>query len=691
MTLPIKQPPAPPDVEANSPPPPKPATPRGPVRLALYAIVGVVFGLALALIVFLWTANWNQLRGPIGRYASARAQRHIEIDGDLKVHLLTWTPTLTVQGLKVGNPGWAGPGDVAEVDRLIVSLRLKSLLTGRVVLPLLELDRPAANLLRDQQGRVNWAVGAPDAGTKPFRLPPIQRFVINDGRLKLVDLKRRMTLDGIVTSNESAGGPAAHAFSLVGQGKLNERPFSLQAGGGSLLNLEVDKPYAFTFDLQGVDAQIEATGHLAKPFDFNNFAMDLRLKGRDMADLYYVTDLALPNTPAYDVRGSLTHAGRAYDFKNMSGRIGDSDIAGELKETRSEQNRPTVAADLSSRVLDFKDLAALFGGRPTKSAAEDRPGSTKAGAGTGPGPRKLLPDATLATDRLRGMDATLRYRAAVVKSPYLPLRQAALDLSLQNGVLSIEPVSFSFPQGRISATVRLDARGSTPVTDVDARLSNASLQEFAPRTGNGPPPVEGVVLARAKLHGVGASVHRAAAASSGAVTAVIPGGKIRSAFAELLGVSAGKGLGLLLAKSQQQSDLRCAVANFAVRDGVMQAQTVVFDTDVVKVTGSGSVDLGAETLDLRFKGETKKFRATHVFLPITVAGALASPKLGVQPASALSQAGLAATLGVVLGPLGAIIPFIDPGLAKNADCAALLAESRSSGAPVTAKAAPVHH
>ncbi len=62
-------------------------------------VAGLVALLAVAVTLFLWLANWNMLRGPISRFASARLHRHVEIDGDLKVHLLTFTPTVSVGDL----------------------------------------------------------------------------------------------------------------------------------------------------------------------------------------------------------------------------------------------------------------------------------------------------------------------------------------------------------------------------------------------------------------------------------------------------------------------------------------------------------------------------------------------------------------------------------------------------------------
>ena len=77
------------------------------------------------------------------------------------------------------------------------------------------------------------------------------------------------------------------------------------------------------------------------------------------------------------------------------------------------------------------------------------------------------------------MDATLHYHAQAIKSLFLPLKQATLDLNLDHGVLAIDPVAFDFPQGRFTAQVTLDARGAVPITDTDMRLSNVSLQEFS--------------------------------------------------------------------------------------------------------------------------------------------------------------------------------------------------------------------
>jgi uncharacterized protein involved in outer membrane biogenesis len=640
-------------------------------------------GLAFAVLVTAWLLafalfDWDWARVPIARLASDAAGRRVRIDGHLRVHLLSLTPRLTVGGLKIGQPAWAGDGDMAEVDQLIVEARLLPLLAGRLVLPLLELDRANLDLRSDAKNGSNWSLGKGGSGGT---LPTIERFVVDQGHLRFFDARRKLTIVGVIDTNERAGGPAAHAFSLEGEGTLNAEPFHLKLDGGPLINVKSGAPYPFSSDIHAGQTHVVANGTLSKALNFDAYSTDLHLTGPDLARLYDLIGIPLPNTPAYDLHGRLDHQGKIYDFTGIAGRLGDSDLAGRFSVTTAN-GRPFVDAWLRSRLLDFKDLGVLFGGPPPVAGkAASSPGKPAALPATAAQPR-LFPDATLATEKLRKIDANLDYAAGSVANTVLPLRHVRLKLTLDRGLLTADPLDFDFPQGRLTSKIVLNGRGEVPVTSLDARLSNAELRNFVPGAKGAPAPIEGQLAARVKLTGAGDSVHRVAANADGAVTLVIPHGHMRQAFAELLGVNAGKGLSLLLSKNNAQSEVRCGVAAFDVHHGQMAARTIVFDTDVVRVNGTGGANLWSETLDLVFKGDSKKARLLHVLLPITVRGNFRSPELGVQPGSAIAQGGAAVALGAALGPLAAILPFVDPGLGKSADCAALMSEAKSAPAPV---------
>lgn len=653
------------------------------VRRVLAWTGGVLGGLVLAVILFLLLVDWNAMRGPISRYASARLHREVAIDGDLKVHPWSWSPSATADGIRIGNPAWAGKGQMTRIGRLSVGIRLLPLLKGDVDMPLLKLDQARVDLVRDRTGRTNWDFSDGKRKQKPLKAPPIRRFIINDGELSYIDDKRGLRFDGVINAAETLGA-SGHGFELSGKGALNRQPFLLRVTGGLLLNIKRDKPYPFDADVRAGATHVVARGAIPKPFDLGRFAMNVTAQGPDLADLYGLTGVTLPNTPPYRLSGRLSRNGETFNIAGLGGRLGDSDIAGGLSvDTGGE--RPFLKADLHSKSLDFDDLATVFGGAPSTKPGETVSADQKALAEKMAAQQRFLPDATLKVDRIRAMDADVAFRADVVRDAPFPLQAAQVKLKLQKGVLRADPLDVTLAQGRLTGWVSLDARLATPVTDMDVRLSGARLEKLIPlRAGEN--PLTGAVMARVKLTGQGASVHRAAADADGEVLVVVPNGEIRKAFAELIGVNLTKGLGLLLSDNQEKTDIRCAVAHFQVRDGLLDANHIVFDTGPVLGVGSGTLNLGTERMSFQIAGKPKKLRLIRLMAPITVSGPIRAPKVGLETTGAITQGGLAAVLAAVATPLAAILPFIDPGLAKDANCAALIAEATHSGAPVQTRA-----
>lgn len=629
---------------------------------------GITLALAVGFLLFLVLFDWNWLRGPISRAASASTGREVLLNGDLDVRLFSWTPSATVRRLTVGGPAWARGRNTAEVEQLDVSVRLRRLFLGQVEVSSLTMTRPTVHLIVDAQGRRSWDLkpDRPDDG-RGAKLPVIQRLVIKDGRLTLDEQRRGMKLDAMVAAREARSPEEGESgFQLDGKGTMNGAPLTLRVTGGPFVNIRRDRPYAFTADLSGAGSRLKAEGAVTRPFDLGRFNAVLELEGRDLADLYLLTGITTPNTPPYRLSGRLSRDGALFRFADFSGRVGSSDLSGTLEVNKIGARR-RVDAELASRSLDIDDLAAVLGARPRVTS-----GGTVASSGA---PGKLLPDAPLRTERLRAMDGSLSYRAASVKANTLDIRQVRLGADLKDGILKLNPVSFTFNRGELNGTARIDARRSTPYSAVDFRLSGYPLESIIPARG-GAPTVTGRALGRAKLEGPGASIHDLAANSKGTISLVVPQGRMRSAFAELLGINVGAGLRKLLSGDQSTSGIRCAVADFTVAGGVATSRTLVIDTDVVLAQGSGTIDLGAETMNLRIDGETKKPRLLRVWAPITVKGPLVSPSLGVDVSAVATQGGIVGALATLVNPVAALLGFIDPGLAEDADCGALIAGAR---------------
>ena len=337
----------------------------GRTALVLAAFVGVV-ALVLA------TLDWNAMRGPLSRHLSARLERDVRIDADLDVTLFSWTPRATVSGLVVQQPDWVkeqntGAGTFAEIERLVASIDLMELLTGDVVLPEFVLTRPAFRLVRDASGRANWHADPDEQDVAP-RLPPIRHFVIEGGKINLLDAKKKLVLDGTFSSQEVEGG-SENSFRLDAKGQLNRRPFTLNLTGDPLLNVDPDEPYGFKGDVRAGGSRVVAAGALSRPFNLGAFAVDVSFSGPDLAELYDLTGLALPNTPPYRVSGDLTRAGHAWSFERFDGTVGDSDIRGTINVDASAE-RSYLTGDVASRQLDFDDLGPTFGLPPSIGAGE---------------------------------------------------------------------------------------------------------------------------------------------------------------------------------------------------------------------------------------------------------------------------------------------------------------------------------
>lgn len=643
-----------------------------------FSIVSLII---VGLILLLWIFDWNWLRGPVGAVASARLGRPVTLVGDLDVHPWSLQPTVQANDVRIAQPAWVkGGGEMARIGRIAVQIDLPPLLAGRAVLPRLEIIRPRIVLVRRADGLANWSFRR-GGGGPGLKLPAIRRFIIIDGQVALHDAKRRTEFSGTVFTDETAGGARRGLFALRGQGQLNGARFLASVTGDPLLNVSPDRPWPFRADVRAGATHIVADARILKPFDLGRFDGRVKITGADLNDLYGLTGLALPNTPPYAVSGRLMRRGTLYRMDQASGRIGDSDVAGEVSvETRGE--RPFLTADLHSRRLDFDDLGSLFGGAPSTRRGETASPEQQAMASRRARTARLFPEATLQVERIRGMDAKVAYRAETVNAPGLPLSKVSLKLDLRDGVLTGDPVALTFSRGSVTGMARLDARGDTPRTDIDLRMTGARLEDWIKVRSDGRPAVEGQIVARAKLTGYGNSVRKAAGSAGGTLTVVAPSGQIRQAFAELLGVNVSKGLLLLLSENPRQTPIRCAVADFRVTDGVARANRIVVDTGVVRVHGSGVIDLKTERLNLLFEGESKKPRLLRLFIPIKVEGPLMKPDVDLQTGHAIAQGGAALALASLLSPLAAILPFVEPGLAKDANCGALIAEGRARGAPV---------
>jgi AsmA family protein len=651
-------------------------------RFATIVAVPAMLLLAIAVVVYFF--DWNWLKHPIERFASARAGRTVRIAGNLRGHVWSRSPSFTVEGLEIGDPQWDAARPMAEVDRLSIELELWQLIRGNFVLRSVELDHPQLYLHREKSGRANWTfentAPADSAAERPAKLPAIRDLTIDSGTLEVVDEIRHLNLKGTVVAHDSASGKESMPFQVRTKGTINSKPFKASIEGGALLGLTPGTPYPFTLAITAGSNEIEASGRVLKPFDFGALELSVKLRGQDLAELYYLTQLALPNSPPYALQAHIERNGMKVAVTDITGKYGNSDLGGRI-DIDASRKRPDLKANLVSKHLFLDDFAAITGAKPDNSGqsldehAPKVPQTQVSRAAPAPGGR-FFPDAQLQVDRLRAMDAEVSFRATAIEAGKVPFKEVSLRALLKGGQLSIEPVKFVMPQGEVTATVHIDARSATPVVHIDGRMSDIQLDQLKGK-GGGAAPLAGLLEARAVVDGTGDSVHALMAAANGTFTLVVPQGEIRAALPELTGIDVPEGVLLLLGKSNDRAEVRCGVIHFNVADGVANADHMVIDTKNVLIKGSGNINLGTEALDLEIQGHPKKVRLVRLRSPIDVRGTLSAPAIRLEPGSLAKQGSVAVALGVLATPLAAILAFVDPGLAKNQNCAQLLASAQA--------------
>jgi AsmA family protein len=118
----------------------------------------------------------------------------------------------------------------------------------------------------------------------------------------------------------------------------------------------------------------------------------------------------------------------------------------------------------------------------------------------------------------------------------------------------------------------------------------------------------------------------------------------------------------------QQIQLRCAVMAFNVKDGLMNSEALVLDTDDTYIGGEGAISLRDESLKLRLDVSILSVRG-----PLHVTGTFDEPQIALDKATLARKIGMAIMLGLI-NPLAAIIPTIEtgPGEGKKAPCAELI-------------------
>ena len=658
---------------------------RHPLWAKLLVGLAVLVAL-LALLLALFP--WDVLRGPLNRYVSERTGRHFEITRKLDVKLGRTTRILA-DGIEFANPDWAHDRQLVTAESAEVQLALWPLLHRRIELPLIELHKPQLGLEIAPDGRKSWALGR-DA-SDPRNIPDIGALVVDNGNAHFIasklgaDIQSEFAIDGATptagVAPQDAGDRQPLPLSFKAHGTWEKDAFTAQGRTGNVLYLSrgIRKPFPMEVNATAGGTQLLAHGAVSSIATLDGADLTFDLRGRDLSTLYKLVGVVLPATPHYALRGHLTKEGEVWHARELNGKLGNSDLSGDLDFDRAN-HLPHLSGKVHSKSLDFDDLAPLVGLPEQTRGAAAVPGSApvaKAQAVHEAG-HKVLPTAQLDLARLKVMTADVSYSAArITNARGLPLDSMDLHVKLADGLLKLDPMKLGVASGSLAGTVLVDGNS-------DPALAEAHLDARALELNKLFPKLKITQASFGKLHGDidlkghGNSVAKMLGTSSGNVSMLMGKGEISNLLLEYAGLDGGEIIKFLIT-GDRNVVLRCGAAAFDVKNGLMASRALVLDTTDTIIYGDGAISLANETMDLTLRPYPKDMSVLSLRSPLKLAGTFNAPKAGVDKGAVAGKAGVALALAAV-NPLLALAATVEtgPGKDHDADCQKVLRSAAST-------------
>ena len=622
----------------------------------------VLLAIAALVAVFIALFNWNWLRGPISTYMSAKFGRPFIINGDLRGEF-SLKPQLSADYVTLGNSTWSSDPIMARAQHLTVRVDLLSLLGGPVSLPELTLVRPVLLLERGADGQENWHFGGPP------EIPRIGRLNIDTGIVHFLDPAPGTDISVNVESAPAENGELPVKFK--GAGKLRKNEFTIEGSAATLLALEnADRPYRLDVQAKAGATSAKFNGSIV-PARADNVDGSLSVQGRDLSQLYPIVPVPFPWTPPYRLSGNLKHGSGVWSFREFSGKVGESDVTGRFDVDRKNE-RVMVDADLVAQNLNYKDLGGLVGLPPPTAPPQAMTAAQKKEAAKREVSGRALPTKPYNLEALRVIDAKVQLKGKRFIATDLPLDNLNAVMDLKDGVLKLKPLDFGIAGGHVASALTMDARDKVIKTEGDVTVRSLELKQLVPAL-KPPKGSAGKVGGRAKFTATGNSVADMLGTSNGEVALISWGGDASELSIVLTNLDLARAAGLLI-RGDTNSPIRCVVADFVSTNGVMDARTLVVDTEAEKILGDGTIDFAKERYDLKLNAKSKRPSLVALRGPIMIDGSFKTPNVHPAVGPIAARVGTSVGLGI-LNPLAALLPLIDFGGASDADCRALIAEA----------------
>jgi uncharacterized protein involved in outer membrane biogenesis len=456
-------------------------------------LIGLLIVVALAAPFFI---DLNDYKAEIAAKAKEATGRDLAIDGDISLSILP-TPGVTVSGIRFGNaPGGSQP-DMATLESAKVKVALMPLISGKVEVEEVVLDKPTFIFEKLKDGSGNWQIApqveAPEAGVvpQPSAAPSsggggmavvIKSASIEGGTLIYRDLaagtEQKVENLNIDLSLDSLTGP----FQAQGGATVVNIPLGFRIKTGAL-NQRAPMPIDVSFSLTDANATIGFVGQVdvsavedpSKPIVTGK----LSSKGGNLAKLIG----GMPNqsadglpplmAQAFTVDADIVAGTTNARTENFTATLGE--LNAKASVAANYQGPPSVQANVAVGRVDLDKLMPAGEAKQESAEAPTEEAPAESGAAKPAEPFSLPADVTA--------DLGVTVEQIVYNGQAIEDTDVAVQLA--NGKLTIKNASAKLPgSSSLALNGALTAQNGQPNFDgaLKANSSNlrALIEAFAP-------------------------------------------------------------------------------------------------------------------------------------------------------------------------------------------------------------------
>lgn len=646
------------------------------LKILLYFAAAIVALLVVGVVGFMLLFDPNDFRDKIAAETQRVTGRELRIEGDLELSLFPWL-AIGIGKTSLGNAPGFDDAPFASFEQARLSVRLLPMLLRREVsVGTAELDSLRLNMAVARDGRNNWQDLIERGGAAP------EPTETTDARSATLDIASIDIRNASITYSDAQAG---ESYSLTNVNMISGRvapgdpvplsgglSFELQPAGISG-NVELETVATFdadagtiSLDDLSLDGLIEGVAQVPTTLQFatDSLVADTEQEVLTLGDVEMsVLGIGLSaQVEPFSYAGSPEPVAviqvEAFSPRSLMQRLNieapdtaDPNALGKLiVDARAKVGNTAIALTDVEMVLDDTTLTGSLSLPRSESGVYrfdfvadtiDLSRYMAPVAEAGPEDAEAVP-VEIPVDLIRSINARGSLQVARANMGALLFEDVDLGLDNTGGKLRIHPISAQFFEGRYNGDVRVDASAATPTLSVNEQIEGVELAALALAMFE-QEHVTGLINGAFVLSGQGAEMGAIQRSLSGNMSLELVDGAFEGTD---VWYEIRRALALIKQQPPPQPVLpaRTQFSNIKatgpVTNGVFRNDDLLAELPFMRITGKGSVDIAAATLDYRMnarvlekpelmkdvtQGELDEL--TRAVIPVRISGPLAAPSV----------------------------------------------------------------